>query len=776
MSINKQMIKNIEEYSNRIISLESFVEAVRLRPGMYIGRIGAPGFLNMIREIFQNSVDQLLDPKSPCTHIRLSYDENTQEVIVEDNGLGIPHKDMVRVFTEQHTGSNFVREEGKFSSGLHGVGAKVTNALCSQFYVESFILGKGMRLDFIDGFPTTENPVKISKPDSKQGTRITFKPSIDIMGDFYLSGKDVYNLVRTIISLTPIGSTVYFKCITKNNGIIDEKIVNEDGIMSNMIMMTNKPLIQPIHIKHEQGDMKMEVVFTYDVNSKEGDQKTVAYSNFCPTTAGTHIDGFEEGMGAYFRKYMNDIVLGSNSKFRVNINDIRSGLRAVLNVAHIEPTFDGQSKEVLTNDDMRVYMKETMERELDIWAQSHPQELNRIATYLKNVAELRYKNEHGREKLSNKYAKSAITGFPDKYEPPTGNENLEFIIVEGNSAGGSAKNARCPKRQGIFPIRGKLPNCFSTPWKDLRNNAEIAGIINVILDGKPYTKNFDINDTKFEKIIFMTDADPDGAHINVLLLTLFLVYLRPLVEAERVYKANPPLYGIKETGKMLYFRDKLKYIEYMQTKFLKDHTVEMDNGTKLTNDDIQGLFYNNMEYSYELNVVANTYAINPLLLEMVLYNRGKTDKQLDKIINDRFRFLSVDTENDVRIVSGLANQKMQSLFLNKRFMNDANNIIKCIDNNTMYYKLDGETVSLYTLLSAFEQYNSKSHISRYKGLGEMNPDQLRVSTIHPDSNRVLMRYTIKDMEEDIIKMREIESNRKKLIEDITVSRHEIIGG
>ena len=777
--MDSKMIENIKNYGNKIKTIESFVEAVRKIPGMYIGATGNPGFINMIREIFQNSIDQLERNDSPCDHIWVFYDESTHTVIITDNGTGIPFDNIIRIFTSEHTSSNYDKEDGQYSAGVHGVGSKVTNALSSVFIVESYILGDARKVEFTDGKPWDKGEQKIPNKNNRQGTTVTFRPSYDVMGQITTTVQEVFGLVASILPLTKIGSIIDFVGLdAQGKQVISEQMVNQDGIITDLILKTASPLIKPIIMKADTGKMKADIAFTYDSGSITSDESVSSFSNFCPTLGGTHVDGFMDGLTRFFREYMNKIYLSNNSKLTVVNNDIKSGLKAIVVVSHIFPKFTGQAKQLLGNEDMVYFVKDLVYKSLEQWSKENPNDLQKLCKYFKEIAEIRVKSDESKIKLSTKYQTSLLTGMPKKYVKPSGNKNLELIIVEGDSALGSAKNSRCTDRQGLFPIRGKVPNAFAKSKQEFLSNQEIASIITII--GGGYGKSFDITKVKWEKIIFMADADPDGAHINSLLLRFFLLYLPELILDGRVYRAVPPLFGVKIGNKQRYFTDKIDYTRYIQTLFSKSNTITTLSDIKLTNNEAIGLFVTNVDYTYELEIVSNMYAINPYLLETVLgyyqtlQNSTITFKQFKKSIEDIYRFIKVREDNGIIIVEGLVDSKYQTLFINDKFINGCKKILDIMNKNTLrMYKLNGEIVSIYTLMKAFEA-SAPSSVTRYKGLGEQNPEQLAESTLHPDHDRTLIRYTIEDIKQEIESIRYLESNRALLLSKNTnISRQDI---
>lgn len=772
--LDKKQIESIKNYADEIVTLESFFEAVRLRPGMYIGSIGAKGFLSMIREIFQNSLDEMMKASSPCNKVWVYYNEITNEVTVMDNGRGIPFGEIERIFSSQHTSSNYTKKKGEYSSGLHGVGSKVTNALSSIFIVKSFILGEGREFQFIDGKPWDKGELVIKKKDCpiQQGTIVYFRPCTDIMGEIQLPSGAVYEMIQNILMLTSLGSRVYFEALKSDGTVYKEEMVNEDGLLRDIINKTVNPLFKPIPIQFDNGENKVDLLFTYDSENFH-EEKITAFANFCPTVAGTHIDGMIDGIVTYFKDYMNKIFL-KNSKLSVINTDIKCGLIGIIHISCLNPIFDGQSKETLANQEVYPFVKNLIVNSLNEWSKANPGDLQKICRYLKDIAEVRVKQDESKIKISNKYKSDALSGgLPAKYAKPKINKDIEFFIVEGDSAAGSIKNIRT-SNQGLYQIRGKVPNAFTTNKKDFLENEEISGIISII--GAGYGKKFDITKTNVSKVIFATDADADGAHIRSLLLKLFLLYMRPMIEDGRIYTAVPPLYGLKlNKNNMKYFITMIDYIKYTEKEFSKNNTLTTIDGKVLNTNDIIDILYNNADYYADLYNMSNRYALNPYLVEMVLCNLDKDFKSLDKIIKSNFRFMKYNQIiNKVPVFKGLINQQSQTLILNEQFLNDFKFIIEQIRKNKyMYFNVNGSVKSLYGVMELYtKQNNSANNITRYKGLGEMNPIQLEESTTNP-SNRTLIRYNIEDVEKEIEAMQAMENNKFSIIENINITKRDI---
>lgn len=447
----KQSILN---YASLIKTISVYTEAVRQNPGQYIGYLRNKGFKNMYREIYQNAIDEMIKTSSPCTEVKVLFDERDHSVVVEDNGRGIPFDNIIRVFTEANTSSNYMKQKGEYSSGLHGVGGKVVNALSSIFTVDSYILGEGRHVEFFKGIPWKQGEQVINNKENKQGTTIMFKPDYDIMEDITITWKEIYDLTVKILMLTDIGSKVIFKAIDKNGKLYEETIINQDGIITDLILKTSKPLISPIMIKDDNGTMKAEIAFTYDSEDLDSEDITT-FSNFCPTISGTHLDGFIDGLCNYWRKYMNNVFL-ANTKKKITITnqDIKQGLKAIISVAHIKPIFSGQAKDILDNKDMYYFCRDLVTNMMDNWLKTNQNEVKKLCSFFKDAAEVRLNSEKEKVKLSTKYSTSKLTGMPAKFIKPENTKGYrELIIVEGDSALGSLRNSRNNKVQGLFPIK-----------------------------------------------------------------------------------------------------------------------------------------------------------------------------------------------------------------------------------------------------------------------------------------------------------------------------------
>lgn len=500
--------ESIKNYGNKIEHIESFVEAVRRFPGMYIGAKGNTGWKACIREIFQNAVDEMIRAESPCHYVKITFDERDQSAVIEDTGRGIPHSQIITIYASQHTSSNYSKKPFEYTSGVHGVGSGVAMALSSTFDIYSYVLGEAKHVHFDAGIPWKKGEVSVKCPEGRQGTTIRMVPDLSVLDEASLTCEDILDLVLKVYPLVNIGDRIDFIGIDMNGKTkYYEELVNKDGIIASLMVRTQTPLVTPVYFKDDTGYMKAEIAFTYDSSDLTSAEDIVSYANFTPTTGGTHVNGFIDGICQYLRNYMNKIYLSEKSKISVINNDIKTGLKVIINAAHLNPVFAGQFKGILSNEDIQKYIKDLTVKSLEDWAKTSPGDLQKVCKCIKEIAEIRMKSDDSKIKLSNNYEASALTGKPKKYVAPSGNKHLELVIVEGDSALGSAKNSRDSSCQGIFPIRGKIPNAFKTGKASFLANQEIASIITII--GGGYGKNFDLSKVKFDKIIFLADADPD---------------------------------------------------------------------------------------------------------------------------------------------------------------------------------------------------------------------------------------------------------------------------
>ena len=755
--------EKVKNYGDQIKQITDFVQMVRQTPDMYIGKVSNNNaFITMIREIFQNSIDEILKGNAFSNVVMVEYDENTHQVTVIDNGRGIPHGKIGIIFGTSHTSSNYEKQPYNYSAGKNGCGGSVTNALSKKFTVDSYQIGKGKHVEFIDGHIWKKGEVDIPCKD-RQGSVISFIPNEDVIGKVTSTWKDVYDLIARIVPSTPISTHIEFTGIDSSGRKHIESIENRDGIITHLINMTTNPFIVPITISNDDGTRKMDVAFTYDTSG--GEEEFIALNNTCPTDGGTHVDGALDGITRYFRDYMNKIYLAntkSKTKLTCTVGDIKQGLKLAISTFHLYASYNGQAKELLGNEDMKPFVSQTIMSALTEWSKTHSTELQKLCKYFKEVIEMRCKQDKDRIKLSSMFTSSVFSGLPVKYVKPNSRKGIELIIVEGDSAGGLARIVRDHAHQGILPTRGKIPNVFEHSKADILKNEELSGVLHIMDAG--YGKNFDLNKCKIDRVIIMADADPDGAHIRTLWLNFFMMYCAPLVQAGRVFAALPPLYAIPEKNGYRYFGNMLDFVKFIQKEFSKNYELKNARGVVLKTSDVVKILYNNTDYVSELERVSTNHAIDPYLLEDILSDRKLAFAKFKTALLKKYRFLELSKSGDTIVISGVANEKYHKIFLTDSLIKECASVVKYIDGSDHAYIMNGEPVTLYTLMRVFESFKPNK-LFRFKGLGEMNADMLGISTLRPDGDRNLVQYTVEDIAEELEEHRRLNSNKNLLLKD-----------
>lgn len=765
--LTEEQKANILAYTNEITTLGSFVEAVRQTADVYIGALNNIGFITLLREVFQNGTDELQKKESTCDHVIITFDERTNWVIVEDNGRGFPHGRLIDIISKDHTSSNYKKEPYQYTAGKNGMGIGIVNALSSEFYIESSVLGVTHRVEFKEGFPWDKGEITV-KSDKYQGSIVSFRPCIDVLGDITVTWTEVFRLVSLILPTLKIGAVIYFNSIDLNGRHHKEMLVNEDGILSHLINICESPMTNPIYIFQDNGTMKVEVMFTYDVEDTNT-ANIMSFNNFCPTSSGTHELGFTDGVCNFFRGYMNKIFL-SGKKLQIVNGDILCGMRAIVNTCLLTPKYDGQNKDILNNPEIRSFAATVIYNALDDWGKKNPKDLQKICKWIKEIAEVRLKNDNAKIRISNNYKKNAISGsLPESYDAPAGKNDghWEFIIVEGKSAAQQAMTARDPHHQGILGIRGKFPNAMSKSREDILNNAEVSKIISILDEGRGinYGPKFDIKLCPYEKIIIATDADEDGkGHIRPLLQKFFLMYMTPIVLEGRLYAAQPPLYMAKIGKNDVYFSDDLELSKYVLKEFAKKNSIADMNNRKLSIQEISALIVRNLEYVQLMNNLASSFAINVYLLEAVLNNYDKGYGSLKAVIEKQWRFMKVTKTNGLILVSGTID-KSQTIPIDDRLIGACGHLLVLMRKSNIMYKVNGQAMGLYDTIKTFDSLKP-ANINRFKGLGEMNSQQLMESTIHPKYDRTIIRYTVEDIKKEMAEIRKVESDFSVLLRDI----------
>lgn len=559
------------EYSENSIQVLEGLEAVRKRPGMYIGSKGVKGLHHMIWEIVDNSIDEAMAGFADTVEVTVEKDGSIKVV---DNGRGIPvakhpktgKSTVETVLTVLHAGGKFDSDTYKVSGGLHGVGASVVNALSEVLEVWVRREGKIFYQKFENGGNPTSDLGPIDDSDTT-GTTIRFKPDFTIMDKNDWDFDVIVDRLRQVAYLNK-----GLRLIAHDNRMepaINKEFHFEGGIVEYVNELNHgkeKINAQVIYaegsVKGDDGDVIVEVAMQYN----DGFQPNiVSYANNISTIeGGTHEQGFMDAMTRIFNTYAGENKLFKTEKEKLSRDDIQEGLTAIISVKHTEPIFEGQTKGKLGNKDARFATNKVLSESLERFLLENPGEAKKIIEKSLLAQRARFAAQNAREATRRKSVFD-IGSLPGKLADCASKnaEISEIYIVEGDSAGGSAKLGRQRETQAILPLRGKVINTEKARIDKVFANNEIGAMITAF--GTGVGEEFNINKLRYHKIVIMTDADVDGAHIRTLLLTFFYRYLRPLIEYGFVYIAQPPLYKITANKKVVYcYSDKEKE-EYMAT-------------------------------------------------------------------------------------------------------------------------------------------------------------------------------------------------------------------
>lgn len=544
------------DYSAQNIQVLEGLEAVRKRPAMYIGDVSEKGLHHLVYEVVDNSIDEAL--AGYCDEINVIINEDNS-ITVTDNGRGIPvdyhakekKSALEVVLTVLHAGGKFDKGTYKVSGGLHGVGVSVVNALSNYLRAEIHRKGKIHVQEYSKGSPYSD--VQIVGDTDKTGTIITFKPDDSIFAAIEYRYDILSTRLRELAFLNAgITLSLTDKRQPKEDGTFKtEKYFSETGLQEfvRYIDKNKDSLIQdPIHIVTEKNGVPIEIALTYNDTYNENIFSYV--NNINTIEGGTHLTGFRRGLSRTLKKYAEDSKLLEKVKVDISGDDFREGITAVLSVKVAEPQFEGQTKTKLGNSDVMGAVDQAIGEALRYYLEEHPREARVIVDKVILAATARQAARKAREMVQRKSPLSGA-GLPGKLADCTSKDPTvsEIFLVEGDSAGGTAKQGRDRMFQAILPLRGKILNVEKAMPHKVLESDEIKNIytaLGVSIGTEEDSKELNIAKLRYHKVILMTDADVDGSHIDTLILTFFFRYMRPLIENGYVYIATPPLYLCKK--------------------------------------------------------------------------------------------------------------------------------------------------------------------------------------------------------------------------------------
>ena len=546
------MSEQKEEYSASNIQVLEGLEAVRKRPAMYIGDISAKGLHHLVYEVVDNSIDEAL--AGFATHIEVTINEDNSITVV-DNGRGIPvdmhekeHKSALEVvLTVLHAGGKFDKGSYKVSGGLHGVGVSCVNALSTYLRAEVHRNGKAYMQEYSCGKPTSE--LKIIGESSHTGTSITFKPDDSIFTVTVYDYNTLANRLRDLAFLNA-GITLTLtdmRTIDADGNPRREVFHSEHGLEDfvRYIDSSKESLINDIiHLNTERQGIPVEVALTYNTTYNENVYSFV--NNINTIEGGTHLSGFRRGLTSTLKKYAEDSKMLEKLKIEIASDDFREGLTAVVSVKVMEPQFEGQTKTKLGNSEVTASVSQAVSDALRDYLEEHPRQAKMIVDKVILAATARHAAYNARKNVQRK-SPLCGGGLPGKLADCASRtaEDCELFIVEGDSAGGTAKQGRDRTFQAILPLRGKILNVEKAMDHKIFDNQEITNLfraMRVTIGTAEDSKEVNLDKLAYHKIIIMTDADVDGAHIATLLMTFFFRRMRPIIENGYLYLATPPLY------------------------------------------------------------------------------------------------------------------------------------------------------------------------------------------------------------------------------------------
>jgi DNA gyrase subunit B len=550
--------KAADKYNASQIQVLGGLEAVRKRPGMYIGSTSIQGLHHLVWEIIDNSIDERL--AGFCTRIEITVNEDGS-VTVQDDGRGIPvdiqkktgRPALETVFTVLHAGGKFGGGGYKVSGGLHGVGASVVNALSTSLDVTVARDGKKYFISFDHGRVDQEMKQIGTVPLTEHGTTVHFYPDPDIFTETTVFDDKV--LKKRIRELAFLNKGLMLTFQDKRKETAEKDVFHYEGGIKEYVSFLDKDqevlFDDPIYVESDYNGINVEVALQY-TNGYKTTLMTFA-NNIHTYEGGMHEAGFKTALTRVINDYAHKAKILKEKDDNLSGEDIREGMTAVVSVKHPNPQFEGQTKTKLGNSDARTAVDKAFSDTFGTFLMENPQIARRIVEKGQLAERARVAARRARE-VTRKKSGLEIANLPGKLADNTSNDPSisELFIVEGNSAGGSAKQGRSRLTQAILPIRGKILNVEKASMDRILANQEIRSLFTAL--GTGFGADFDVNKARYHKLIIMTDADVDGAHIRTLLLTLFYNYMRPMIEKGYVYIARPPLYQVRQ-GKVIKYLD-----------------------------------------------------------------------------------------------------------------------------------------------------------------------------------------------------------------------------
>jgi len=766
MTKDQELFNKIDDYSSDRIRVLEGLEAVRKRPAMYVGSTGPEGLHHLVNEVVDNSIDEAM--AGYCDNIEVIIGAGGT-VTVTDNGRGIPvdiHKTeglpgVEVVMTKLHAGGKFDKQTYKVSGGLHGVGVSVVNALSEFLEVEVWRDGRIHRQRYERGKPVTE--LKVVGQSKLTGTKVTFKPDPLIFETTEFS-YDILGKRMRELSFLNRGVRI---TITDERDGRSQQFLFKGGIIE-FVQYLNRhrtPLHpKPVFLEGTREDIIVEIAIQYNETYNE---QLLSYVNNIPTTeGGTHISGFKAALTRTLNNYLISSNLAKKLKIKVDGDDVREGLVAVISLKIPEPQFEGQTKTKLGNSEVKGLVETMVYESLNVYLEENPGTAKKIVGKVVEAARARDAARKARDMVRKKGAMGdhSLSGkLADCQEKDP--RFSELFIVEGDSAGGSAKQGRDRRFQAILPLKGKILNVEKARFDKVISSQEIRNLVLSLNTGLG-KDDYDISRLRYHKVIIMTDADVDGAHIRTLLLTFFYRQMPDLIERGHLFIAQPPLYRVKSGQKELYIKNEKNFQEFILSRFVENRELVLPGGPA-AGDKLGALIKNLLAYKDQIERFTRRgypQAIWTLVLPRLSGDGPGFDDYawtaaLAELLRDQgyqVQGPQRDEEHGSFVISLPAQHNGQRrVILSKELMKNEE-MIKLLN---MYRAVEAmgqppfmlrtkektrEIESADELLDVLMVEGQKGlTIQRYKGLGEMNPGQLWETTMDPEK-RTLLQVQVED--------------------------------
>ncbi|RXK12756.1 DNA topoisomerase (ATP-hydrolyzing) subunit B [Halarcobacter mediterraneus] len=736
-----------QEYGANNIKVLKGLEAVRKRPGMYIGDTNTNGLHHMVYEVVDNSIDEAM--AGFCRNIKVTMTKD-HWIKVEDDGRGIPTamhptekmSAATVVLTVLHAGGKFDKDTYKVSGGLHGVGVSVVNALSSELKMTIYREGKIHYQEFSKGIPKSPLEV-IGDSPRKTGTTIEFLADDSI---FEVNAYDFATLSKRFKEVAYLNP---FISITLEDEIKKVKeVYHFEGGINQFVQDLNKdtPICDSISFSEKVEDIEVDIALLYNSTYTE---KTISFVNNIRTIdGGTHEAGFKAGLTRSIVKYVNNNAAAREKDTKITGDDVREGLIAVVSVKVPEPQFEGQTKGKLGSSYVKPICQKLTNEMLDKYFEENPVQAKAVMEKALMAARGREAAKKARD-LTRKKDAMTVGTLPGKLAECQSKdpEIRELYLVEGDSAGGSAKQGRDRVYQAILPLKGKILNVEKSRLDKILKSDEIRNMITAL--GCGIGEDFDEEKIRYHKVIIMTDADVDGSHIQTLLLTFFFRFLRPIVDKGYLYIAQPPLYRYKKGKHERYLKD-----DTALSNFLIENGVENFEFDLLGKNDLVDLFKTVSRYRGMLKQLEKRYSLISVLKhliensDLVKLEQSELYEVVKNFLENKgYNILSKNiTEEKIQLFvqtnEGLEELVIDDELFASPYFSEATYIYnRLVERDISMFDKD-----LVEILDDIEGLAKKgAYIQRYKGLGEMNPEQLWETTMTPEDRR-LLRVTVEDAE------------------------------